>query len=124
MYLCGSLVFLVEFKLLLFCVRQPVKQKTKKHFVQKNPSCGWSYEILKISYGSFLKFGTFLPFSIYTLQNFLSSDLITFEICNRRLINTAVGFFNLKIMADLFSIFLSYWEELIFQVSVFLVAKH
>jgi len=79
--------------------------------MQKNPSCGWSYEILKISYGSFIKFGTFLPFSIYTLQNFLSSDLISFEIFNRRLINTAVGFFNLKIMDDLFSIFRSYSKE-------------
>jgi len=39
-------------------------------------------------------------------------------MCNKRLINTAVGFFNSRIMADLFSVKLSYLKELIFQVSV------
>jgi len=37
---------------------------------------------------------------------------------NRRLINTAVGVFNLKVMTDLFSVLRSQSKGLIFRVSV------
>jgi hypothetical protein len=36
MYLCGQLVFLVDFGVLLFCVWQPVKQKPKDIACRRN----------------------------------------------------------------------------------------